>query len=114
ETTMLDGDAPIHGDRNPGLLQVPGGLAIHDPLLHEEETDPAADGLLRDLGDVFGPPEDVDDIDLDLPGDLREAAITGFAQKLPVARVDRDDPVSGVLKVLRDRVRRARGVRRAP
>ena len=111
---MLDGDAAVHGHRDPRRLQPGRGVRVDDPLLHEEE----ADAPPRSPGP---PPEPTSDdrrktstMSMDTSArDLGEAPVARLAQDLPVARIDRHDPVTALLEVPRDHVGRTGGIRGA-
>src|ERR1700674_678310 len=113
EPLPLDQDAAIHRDGNARGLEPQRGFLVEDPLLHEEETRPARDRLVRDRCDVLRPAEHVHDVQPNAGRDLGERWIAGPAQKLAVARVDRDDAVPAVDQVAGDRIGRALRVRRA-
>jgi hypothetical protein len=104
QAPVLDLDAAVHDDLEPGAGGERGGGLVPDADLLPQALRADRDRFLGDRHDVFSAPEDIDDVDRDV--DRRQRRVAAFAEDLVVARIDRNDPVAVLLQVLGGEVAR--------
>ena len=89
---MVFQDAAVHHDFQSRLAGALSRGLVHDTLLHPDSAGTGTNGRFDDLGDVFGSPEDIDDVDV--VRDILDGRVAALAQNLGFIRIDRYDAVS--------------------
>ena len=96
----------------PGLRRPPRGVFVHHAFLHPDRLRAHADGRFHDLGNKFGAPENIHDIDR--LRNLIQIRIALLAQHFGLIRIHRNDPVARALHVFRHAVARPEALARKP
>src|SRR5262245_36662264 len=95
-------DAAIHHDFQPGRAGTGSRFFMHNSQLHPDDARIAAYGSFDNIGHVFWPAEDVDNLEW-FPN-VVQRRISLFPENLRLEWIYRDNPVTRVLHILRHRV----------
>lgn len=94
--------AAIHDGKYSRIRGPLRGLIVDDAVLEPNCGDPQADALIDDRGNMLGAPEDIDNVDALAGSQHFVHAIKTrdyrFAEQGSSRRVDRNDPITELLK----------------